>query len=68
MSSSEDVVKEAQETLEVAYEINQLLNAGLDRESLSIVMNLCELGVNPEALASCIKEIRNEAQKLNQKQ
>ena len=50
----------------VAYEINNVLGAGLDRESLSIVMNLCEMGINPEALAACVKEIKSEAQKLKQ--
>jgi hypothetical protein len=28
-------------------------------------MNLCELGVNPEALAACVKEIRKEANSVS---
>lgn len=31
--------------------MSTLLNTGLDRESLRILVNLCEAGVNPEALA-----------------
>lgn len=32
--------------------MSTLLNTGLDKESLRILVNLCEAGVNPEALAS----------------
>ena len=48
----------------VAHEMSNILGAGLDRESLAIIMNLCEMGINPEALAACVKEIKSEAQKL----
>lgn len=33
------------------HEISKILNTGLDRETLAILVNLCEAGVNPEALA-----------------
>ena len=36
----------------VAYEMSRLLNTGLDREQLSILISLCENGVNPEVNAS----------------
>lgn len=54
---------EQQQQLEVAFEINKLLNCGLDKETLSICMGLLETGVNPEALADVIKEIRREKEK-----
>lgn len=38
-----------------------MLETGLDREKISILLNLCELGVNPEALAAIVKELRKEA-------
>jgi mitotic-spindle organizing protein 1 len=38
----------------VLHEISTLLNTGLDRDTLSICLNLCENGVNPEALAVSI--------------
>ena len=41
-------------------EISQLLNTGLDAETLAICVKLCESGVNPEALASVIQELRSE--------
>ena len=42
-------------------EISNLLNTGLDSESLSICVKLIEAGVNPEALAMVIKELRRES-------
>mmetsp|Transcript_28328 Transcript_28328/g.37058 ORF Transcript_28328/g.37058 Transcript_28328/m.37058 type:complete len:84 (+) Transcript_28328:41-292(+) len=49
--------------LEVVYEISTILNTGLDRSSLNILVNLCESGVNPEALAAVVQELRAEAAK-----
>ncbi len=51
----------------VLHEISQLLNCGLDRQSLSILMSLCENGVNPEALAAVVKELRRESAALKVK-
>jgi len=45
----------------VLLELSNLLNTGLDRESLAILVSLCENGVNPEALAMVVKELRREA-------
>ena len=47
--------------LETVYEISRLLNTGLDRETLSILVSLCENGVNPEALAAVVRELRRES-------
>ncbi len=33
------------------HEVSTILNTGLDRQTLAILVNLCEAGVNPEALA-----------------
>jgi len=52
-----------EQQLEVAFEINKLLNCGLDKETLSICMGLLETGVNPEALADVIKEVRREKER-----
>jgi mitotic-spindle organizing protein 1 len=68
----------------VLYEMSNLLNTGLDRATLSILIELCgayscfksivlsakvddvftETGVNPEALAAVVKELRREAAAL----
>ncbi|XP_075738033.1 mitotic-spindle organizing protein 1-like isoform X2 [Rhipicephalus microplus] len=46
------------ETFEVLLEMSQLLNTGLDAQSLGLCVKLCESGVNPVALACLIKEVR----------
>merc|ERR1711907_774656 len=55
------VVGEAREAFEVIHEMSRLLNCGLNREQLSILISLCENGVNPEALGVVVKELRREA-------
>lgn len=51
-------VGQARETFQMLFQISQLLNTGLDAETLTICIRLCELGVDPEVLAHVIKEIR----------
>ncbi|CAG8466312.1 15891_t:CDS:2 [Dentiscutata erythropus] len=54
-------IQEARETMDILHEISTILNTGLDRDTLSLCLNLCENGVNPEALAAVIKELRRES-------
>lgn len=46
------------ETMDNLLEISKLLNTGLDAETLNVCVQLCELGINPEAISTVIKEIR----------
>lgn len=48
----------------VLFDISQLLQTGLDRKSLETLVGLTECGVNPEALASVVKELRRESAAL----
>ncbi len=41
-------------------EISRLLNTGLDDETLRVCVQLLEAGVNPEALATVVQELRKE--------
>ncbi|KAH9479454.1 Mitotic-spindle organizing protein 1 [Psilocybe cubensis] len=50
----------AQETLDILYEISQLLNTQLDKATLATCVGMVENGVNPEALAAVIQELRRE--------
>ncbi|XP_004626367.1 mitotic-spindle organizing protein 1 [Octodon degus] len=52
------------ETMDVLLEISKILNTGLDMETLSICVRLCEQGINPEALSSVIKELRKATEVL----
>jgi len=68
MSNSESIenVEDVHETLDTLYEISTLLETGLDKQTLSILVGLCEAGVNPEALAAAIKELRRESISLGE--
>ena len=46
------------------FDISHLLQTGLDRETLSTLVDLTESGVNPEALATVVKELRRESAEL----
>ncbi|CAM6051881.1 unnamed protein product, partial [Sphagnum tenellum] len=58
-------VQRAREALDIAHVMANLLGTGLDRQTLSILIALCEHGVNPEALAAVVKELRREAAALS---
>ncbi len=51
----------ANEALGIVCEISNILGTGLDKETLSILIGLLESGVNPEALAAVVRELRREA-------
>ena len=44
--------------------MSQILNCGLDQRSLTILAGLIENGVNPEALAAVVKELKRETEAL----
>ena len=46
-------------------EISDLLNTGLDDETLKISVQLLEAGVNPEALAAVVLELRRAIESQN---
>lgn len=60
-------VARAREALDVVHAMASLIGTGLDRQSLAILIALCEHGVNPEALAAVVKELRREAAALEAK-
>ncbi|KAF8892050.1 mitotic-spindle organizing gamma-tubulin ring associated-domain-containing protein [Infundibulicybe gibba] len=66
MSTRESVrIAAAQETLDILHEMSQLLNTQLDKETLAICVGMIESGVNPEALAAVIQELRRENLAMN---
>ena len=48
----------AQEAMSLLHEISLILNSGLDKETLAVCISLLETGVNPEALAAVVKELK----------
>jgi len=59
---------QARQVIDVFHEISTLLNANLDRQTLSICISLIENGVNPEALSSVVKELRREGEETRKEQ
>ncbi|KAF9878513.1 hypothetical protein CkaCkLH20_04005 [Colletotrichum karsti] len=55
----------AQQAVDILHEISVILNCHLDRRTLSICISMIENGVNPEALATVVKELRKEAQEVD---
>ncbi|CAN1190823.1 Mitotic-spindle organizing protein 1B [Linum perenne] len=53
-----EAAKTARESLELAFQMSNVLETGLDRHTLSVLIALCDLGLNPEALAAVVKELR----------
>ena len=66
-------VEETRETVEsnllylylVLYEMSQILNCGINRDTLSVLISMIENGANPEALAAVVKEMKKENFSLN---
>ncbi|XP_052199476.1 mitotic-spindle organizing protein 1B-like [Diospyros lotus] len=56
-----EAARTARESLDLAFQMSNILDTGLDRHTLSILISLCELGVNPEALAAVVKQLRRES-------
>ncbi len=54
-------LQSARETMDILHEMSQLLNCGLDRESLALCVSLIESGVNPEALSVTLLEAKRAA-------
>ncbi|KAG2683644.1 hypothetical protein I3843_10G042000 [Carya illinoinensis] len=55
-----DAARTARESLDLTFHMSNLLDTGLDRHTLSVLIALCDLGLNPEALAALVKELRRE--------
>ncbi|XP_012266797.2 mitotic-spindle organizing protein 1-like [Athalia rosae] len=61
-------VNAARKTFLTLHQISKLLNTNLDPATLSICVRLCENGVNPQALATVVKELQREVKVLGNAQ
>nr|XP_043611032.1 mitotic-spindle organizing protein 1A-like [Erigeron canadensis] len=55
-----DAARTARESLELVFQMSNILDTGLDRHTLSVLIALCDQGLNPEALATVVKEFRRD--------
>ncbi|KAL0456723.1 UNVERIFIED_CONTAM: Mitotic-spindle organizing protein 1B, partial [Sesamum latifolium] len=56
-----EAARTARDSLELVFHMSNILDTGLDRHTLSILIALCEMGLNPESLAAVVKELRRES-------
>ncbi|KAM0928099.1 hypothetical protein ACQ4PT_002268 [Festuca glaucescens] len=61
MGTEGAAARQAKESLELAFQMSQILDTGLDRHTLSLLMALCDRGANPEALAALVRELSSVA-------
>lgn len=57
----QEAAETARESLELVFRMSNILETGLDRHTLSVLIALCDLGLNPEALAAVVKELRRDS-------
>ncbi|CAN4100623.1 unnamed protein product [Withania somnifera] len=55
-----EAARNARDSLDLVFHMSNILDTGLDRRTLSVLIALSELGVNPEALAAVVKELQGE--------
>ncbi|CAN4085509.1 unnamed protein product [Withania somnifera] len=55
-----EAARTARDSLELVFHMSNILDTGLDRHTLSLLISLCDLGFNPEALAAVVKELRQQ--------
>lgn len=51
-------IEQGEAAVNVLFNISNILDTGLDKETLRLLIGLTEAGVNPEALAVIVKELR----------
>lgn len=59
-ASTETSTDQQKETFRILKEMSDILNTGLDTQSLGLCLRLCEQGVNPVALANFIRDSRQQ--------
>ncbi|XP_015899664.3 mitotic-spindle organizing protein 1A [Ziziphus jujuba] len=55
-----ETTKTARDSLDLVFNMSNILDTGLNRHTLAVLIALCELGLNPEALAAVVMELRRE--------
>ncbi|GFP85002.1 mitotic-spindle organizing protein 1b [Phtheirospermum japonicum] len=56
-----EAARTARDSLDLVFHMSNILETGLDRHTISILIALSEMGLNPESLAAVVKELRRES-------
>jgi len=62
VASAEDVLETRPEEVEAMFGLSSILQCGLDKRTLAVLLQLVEAGVHPEALADLVLEYRAKAE------
>lgn len=65
--NTQSKIHQSQELRTQLSNMSKMLNTGLTDEQLDICVQLCEAGVNPQALAEIVKQIRTQVAELKEK-
>lgn len=57
--------QQAREAVDTLYELSQILDTKLDKQSLAICMSLIERGVSPKALAEIVNQLQQQKENIN---
>eukprot|EP00920_Eleutheroschizon_duboscqi_P042837 GHVT01102057.1.p2 GENE.GHVT01102057.1~~GHVT01102057.1.p2 ORF type:complete len:162 (+),score=41.15 GHVT01102057.1:1651-2136(+) len=52
------------ESLAILLEISNILNTGLDRQTLTILLQLLDTGLHPDSLAAVVMDLRSEVESV----
>lgn len=61
MQSQSAKENDAKDIIGHLYDLNVLVNSGLDHKTIHIIASMVENGISPVAIATIIKDIRNES-------
>ena len=60
--TAEDVLETRGSEIEALFGMSNILQCGLDKRTLAVLLQLIEAGVHPEALADLVQEYRSKAE------
>ena len=60
-SIADDILDTRSDEVEALFDMSTLLQCGLDKRTLAVLLQLVESGVHPEALADLVLEYRAKA-------
>jgi mitotic-spindle organizing protein 1 len=58
--------RKGKKILDITHEMSNILDCGVDRETMAVCISLLENGADPESLAVVVKELKREAKRLRE--
>ena len=58
--------RKGKKILDITHEMSNILDCGVDRETMAVCIALLENGADPKSLAVVVKELKREAKRLRE--